>query len=243
MTDDELYVRGAATLLASWEEYARASAGASLVRLNGVSVAIFPSEPERSVYNNALLDRVLGPAERPVAVDAMEAVYRSAGVDRYAAWVHERDEGMRTELNSRGYTLDEITRAMGMSLDELSLESPEVELETPRLGGVRTARRRPRLAQVRRSERVPHPRGAAGRRERRYRDGLRPRRRLRRVQRGHPRARAPARARHRADGAARPRRRPPGLFDRQPAVHRDGRAGLRRVGFRDLGRILEYAPP
>ena len=131
MTDDELYVRGAATLLASWEEYARASAGASLVRLNGVSVAIFPSEPERSVYNNALLDRVLGPAERPVAVDAMEAVYRSAGVDRYAAWVHERDEGMRTELNSRGYTLDEITRAMGMSLDELSLESPEVELGPP----------------------------------------------------------------------------------------------------------------
>ncbi len=28
MTDKELYVRGAATLLASWEEYARGSAGA-----------------------------------------------------------------------------------------------------------------------------------------------------------------------------------------------------------------------
>jgi len=32
-TDRELYVRGSATLLASWEEYTRGSAGAALVRL------------------------------------------------------------------------------------------------------------------------------------------------------------------------------------------------------------------
>ena len=33
--DNDLYMRGAATLLASWEEYARGSAGAALKRLNG----------------------------------------------------------------------------------------------------------------------------------------------------------------------------------------------------------------
>jgi GNAT superfamily N-acetyltransferase len=58
----------------------------------------------------------------------MEAAYSSAAVDRYAAWVHESDEGMRAELSSRGYTLDESTRAMGMSLEDISLALPEVEL-------------------------------------------------------------------------------------------------------------------
>ena len=54
-----------------------------------------PEGPERAVYNNALLDRDLGHTERAAAVDAMAAAYRSAGIDRYAAWVHESDEGMR----------------------------------------------------------------------------------------------------------------------------------------------------
>jgi len=127
-TDSALYTRGAATLLASWEEYARGCAGAALERLSGVAAAVFPSDPERAVYNNALLDRDLGPTERAAAVDAMDATYRSAGVDRYAAWVHESDEGMRAELSSRGYILEESTRAMGMSLGDVSLEAPEVEL-------------------------------------------------------------------------------------------------------------------
>jgi GNAT superfamily N-acetyltransferase len=128
ITDNDLYVRGMATLVASWEEYARGSAGAALRRLAGVSAAVFPSEPERAVYNNAVLDRDLGPTEREAAVDAMEAAYYSRGVDRYAAWVHESDEGMRAELSRRGYTLDGSTRAMGMSLDDISVALPEVEL-------------------------------------------------------------------------------------------------------------------
>ncbi len=127
-TDSALYTRGAATLLASWEEYARGCAGAALERLSGVAAAVFPSDPERAIYNNALLERDLDPTERATAVDAMEATYRSAGVDRYAAWVHESDEGMRAELSSRGYILEESTRAMGMSLGDVSLEAPEVEL-------------------------------------------------------------------------------------------------------------------
>ena len=64
-TDSDLYVRGAATLFASWEEYARGSAGAALKRLDGVSAAVFPSGPERAVYNNALLDRDLGRPSAP----------------------------------------------------------------------------------------------------------------------------------------------------------------------------------
>jgi GNAT superfamily N-acetyltransferase len=129
MTDDELYARGAATLLASWQQYARGCAGAALLRLDGVAAAVFPSGPERGVYNNALLDRDLRPARRTVAADAMEAAYSSAGVDRFAAWVHESDEGMCAELSARGYTIEETTRAMGMSLSGGSAARGGIELE------------------------------------------------------------------------------------------------------------------
>jgi ribosomal protein S18 acetylase RimI-like enzyme len=114
--------------LASWEEYARGSAGAALVRSIGVSAAVFPSAPERAVYNNALLDRDLGPGERAAAVDTMEVAYGSAGIDRYLAWVHESDEAMTAELNARGYALKESTRAMGMVLRDPSWSLAGVEL-------------------------------------------------------------------------------------------------------------------
>ena len=128
MTPDDLYARGLATLLASWEEYAGGSAGAALVRRAGVAAAVFPSEPERTIYNNAVLDRDLGPAERAAAVDAMAAAYDAAGIEHYAAWVHESDEGMRAELSARGYTIEESTLAMGMALDDSAIALPEVEL-------------------------------------------------------------------------------------------------------------------
>ncbi|HKR99886.1 MAG TPA: hypothetical protein VJU79_10275, partial [Candidatus Dormibacteraeota bacterium] len=55
-SDAELYSRGAASLVASWRVYATGSRGARVVDAAGVAAAVFPEEPERSVYNNALLD-------------------------------------------------------------------------------------------------------------------------------------------------------------------------------------------
>jgi GNAT superfamily N-acetyltransferase len=118
-TRRELYARGTRTLLASAEQVAAGSAEAAVKRLGGVSVAVFPSGPERVFYNNAVLDRDLPGADRRAAVEAMEAAYRQAGVDRYAAWVHESDEPMQAELTGRGYTITETTRAMGMALDPI----------------------------------------------------------------------------------------------------------------------------
>jgi GNAT superfamily N-acetyltransferase len=128
LTDAELYLRGAETLLASWEEYARGAADATLQRFPGVAAAVFPNEPERGVYNNALLERGLGASERVDAVSAMEAAYDAAGVTRFAAWVHESDSAMRAALERRGYTLDEVTRAMGMTLDDIRFPRPDLEL-------------------------------------------------------------------------------------------------------------------
>ena len=42
-SDADLYRRGSATLLASWEEYARGAADASLQRFPGVAAAVFPT--------------------------------------------------------------------------------------------------------------------------------------------------------------------------------------------------------
>jgi GNAT superfamily N-acetyltransferase len=124
----ELYLRGSDTLLASWEAYARGATGAVVHRLPGVAAAVFPHEPERAVYNNALLERDMGAGDRSGALDAMEAVYAAAGVARFAAWVHESDEPMRVELERRGYTLDTTTRAMGMELDDIALPRPRIDL-------------------------------------------------------------------------------------------------------------------
>ena len=128
-TDADLYERGAETLLASWEEYARGATGAVLHRFAGVATAVFPTPPERDIYNNALIERDLGVAERADAIAAMEAAYKDAGVARFAAWIHESDEAMRSDLERRGYKLDEVTRAMGMTLDGIRVARPELELE------------------------------------------------------------------------------------------------------------------
>ena len=58
-TDADLYVRGVQTLLASWQAYAGGSRDAAVLRFPGVTTAVFPSEPERAFYNNALLERGL----------------------------------------------------------------------------------------------------------------------------------------------------------------------------------------
>ena len=127
-TDAELYDRGAQTLLASWEEYARGASGASLHRAEGVAAAVFPNGPERAVYNNALLERGLDASERAVALDAMQDAYAAAGVARFAAWVHESDAAMRADLTRRRYTVDTTTRAMGMALHDLRLPRPHLAL-------------------------------------------------------------------------------------------------------------------
>ena len=124
---NDLYARGVATLLASWEAYARGSRGAAVIRAPGVACAVFPEEPERSVYNNAVLER--GTAERGQALDALAAAYASASIEHYAAWVHESDEAMRDALEARGYALVESTRAMGMVLSDLRGRTPELEIE------------------------------------------------------------------------------------------------------------------
>jgi GNAT superfamily N-acetyltransferase len=59
------------------------------------------------------------------------AAYAAARVTGFAAWVHESDLAMRDELERRGYAVDSSTRAMGMALDGIRVPPPELELGTP----------------------------------------------------------------------------------------------------------------
>ncbi len=128
VTDADLYARGAATLVASWEEYARGADGASVHRLPGAAAAVFPSGPEREFFNNVLVERGLAADGRTRALDAVAAAYAAVGFTRYAAWVHEGDAGMRREVERRGYRLVESTRAMGLVLDEVRMPRPAIEI-------------------------------------------------------------------------------------------------------------------
>jgi hypothetical protein len=225
--ESELYARGAATLLASWKEYARGSSGAALLRLSGVAAAVFPREPERGLYNNALLDRDLGAAGRTAAVDAMEAAYSAAGIERYAAWVHETDEGMRGELGARGYMLDESTLVMGMSLDDIALPRPDLDLRksdwSEYLGilglpaGCSAALTRPpsTSSSPAWASRTSPPRWPSITTA------------TVACSTWDPRGGTPPRARHRAHGAPRARRGSARLLDSEPSVDGDGRARLR----------------
>jgi iron(III) transport system ATP-binding protein len=71
------------------------------------------------------------PRSFAVAIEAMEETYAAAGVARFVAWVHERDQAMRGDLERRRYRLDESTRAMGMALEDLQVPRPKLELARP----------------------------------------------------------------------------------------------------------------
>ena len=122
---------GTATLLAAWDTYARGSAGAAVHRLPGVAAAVFPTPPERAVYNNAVLADGLDAGARAVALDRMEAAYVAAGVTQFAAWTTEGDAAMRADLERRGYTVAERTRAMALQLSDLGLPAPDLDLAPP----------------------------------------------------------------------------------------------------------------
>jgi hypothetical protein len=130
-SDATLYRRGMATLAASWETYARGTPAAAVQRGPGVVAAVFPRQPERAVYNNALLERDLAAAARLAAIESMESTYAAAGITRFAAWVHESDTAMGIDLERRGYALVTSTRAMGMALGSVGLPPPRIELGEP----------------------------------------------------------------------------------------------------------------
>ena len=156
---------------------------------------------------------------------AMESAYESAGIVRFAAWAHESDEELSAALLARGYSLEESTRVMGMSLDELDRSRPAIELGPPTWSVYLGLLGLPDL--------LPHADptdyhvlvAAPGWRERRHRDGVRPRGRLWDLQRRNRRGSPTARARDRNHAHPPARRGGAGLHDWRASSRLRSRSG------------------
>jgi ribosomal protein S18 acetylase RimI-like enzyme len=129
--DDALYPRMLTTLVGSWTRIAEGADEASIERVGGGVIALFPAGPERLFYNNALLDRGLDRTGAQRAVSAIVSAYEEAAVDRYAVWANESEQASIAELAGRGFRVDTSTRAMAMSLDEIAAPYPDIELGAP----------------------------------------------------------------------------------------------------------------
>ena len=130
-SDRDLYLRGIRTAVACWAEIAAGAVRATVLGERGADIAVFPSGPERAVYNNAVLGLGLPGRALAQAVETVAEVYADAGVTRFAVWVHEGDGPARRHLDRRGYAITETTRAMGMELEGIRLPRPGVELASP----------------------------------------------------------------------------------------------------------------
>ncbi len=120
-----------AGMLACWRQIAEGVEGASIEEVPGANVAVFPIGPERAFYNNAVLARGLDEAAAKSAVDEIVAAYDAAGVDRYAVWAPESEAPSIAVLSGRGFTVDTETQPMAMSLDRIAVPRPEIELGDP----------------------------------------------------------------------------------------------------------------
>jgi ribosomal protein S18 acetylase RimI-like enzyme len=119
-----LYERMEANVLAAMQRYTTGSSGAFLRRAADVTIAVFPSPPERVFYNNSLLGRGLDHGRADAAIRLLEDVYVGAGVDGYAVWAHESEAASIACLDARNYHVDTTTRAMAMSLDAIGAPEP-----------------------------------------------------------------------------------------------------------------------
>src|SRR4051812_16779241 len=114
--DIDLYRRGVDTAIAARAVIARGSRDAAVVRAPGVAAGVFPHEPERSIYNNAVLEHGLGRADRAAAIDAMEVTYATAEGGRCGGGGEGAGGAMRGGRGGGGDASAETTGAMGMAL-------------------------------------------------------------------------------------------------------------------------------
>ena len=123
-----LYDRMLANLVGCWTRIATGTKGASVVKIAGGVIAVFPEGPERAFYNNAVLARDLDGPSIAEAVTAVLRAYQEAGVGGYAIWAHESEGATIAELEGRGLGVDTTTRAMAMSLEDISVPRPDLDL-------------------------------------------------------------------------------------------------------------------
>jgi GNAT superfamily N-acetyltransferase len=116
--DTELFDRSVATLVQSWKYLAAGSPGAEVIETDQAAIAAFVNPPDSGFLNNTVLNR--GAREIGQTLDRVERLYHDRGIERYAVWVHESEEGPAGQLEARGHAFDSSTRTMAMRVDDLA---------------------------------------------------------------------------------------------------------------------------
>ncbi len=97
------------------------SEGASLFERDGVTAAIVPSCPQRSIPNSVTYTDAGRLADE---LGELAAAYERAGVEAWAVWTPEFDREAIDALEAAGHFLD--SSPMAMSLELAQFEAPEI---------------------------------------------------------------------------------------------------------------------
>lgn len=87
-----------------------------LIELDGLTAAICPGAPDRSVVNGVVYEQAGALAG---ALDHLAKAHEEAGVRAWTAWVPTEDRETARLLESAGHVLDAVPRAMAMDLAAL----------------------------------------------------------------------------------------------------------------------------
>jgi GNAT superfamily N-acetyltransferase len=112
--DGLLFARMHAGMHAFYRLIATGAQDSRLLERDGVTAAVVPSVPDRSVVNGVVYDS----AERLAAgLDELAAVYDEAGVRAWTVWVPEEDREAAQLLGRCGHVLDADPAAMALELE------------------------------------------------------------------------------------------------------------------------------
>lgn len=110
-----------------WKLMAESCGGMAWER-GGVTAAVIPAAPERSVFNSVFYEQG---EELLECLDELARVYGEAGVNAWTVWVPEAEAETAAGLRAAGHRLDASPRAMAMRIEELREPpaSEEIEIE------------------------------------------------------------------------------------------------------------------
>ena len=128
-----MIARTVASMRSQFAGMTRAVDGCTVIERPGVTAAVVPSLPERSLPNSVFYSGADALFE---AYDELTAAYEDAGVRAWTVWAPPgEDESVGARLAERGHAIDGTPMAMQLDLAQLGPPPPGEEPEIERTGG------------------------------------------------------------------------------------------------------------
>ncbi len=124
MDDATRFRRQLRTLSAMDDLIAAAAPESRRLQLDGVSAAIVPATPDRSITNGVVYER---PDALEAAYEELAAAYEEAEIRAWTVWVPEADRSVAEGLAQRGHVLDAAPRVMLGRLEAMQLDSAALD--------------------------------------------------------------------------------------------------------------------